>query len=72
LTRHADRIGLQVIHPEQYAINMSSRSADADLADAFEALIAAIYIDAGIDEAKAFVLREFTDELNQTRERKYG
>ena len=37
------------------------RSKHALLADSCEAVIAAIYLDGGIDEARAFIVREFAD-----------
>ncbi len=37
------------------------------LADAFEALIAAIYLDGGIDAAKGFVLKYIEDAINKHR-----
>ncbi len=43
------------------------RKKQALLADSYEAVIAAIYIDGGIDEARAFVAREFADELEDVR-----
>jgi ribonuclease-3 len=39
------------------------RHKQALLADTYEALIAAIYLDGGVEHAKAFVLREFADLL---------
>jgi ribonuclease III len=43
------------------------RKKQALLADSYEAVIAAIYLDGGIDEARAFVVREFADELEDVR-----
>lgn len=37
------------------------------LADSYEAVIAAIYLDGGIDEARAFVLRQFSERLEDVR-----
>ena len=37
------------------------------LADAFEALLGAVYLDGGIRAARAFVNRQFRDEFKQTR-----
>jgi ribonuclease III len=38
------------------------------LADGYEALIAAIYLDGGIEHAHAFVAREFADQLAEVRD----
>lgn len=43
------------------------RRKQALLADAYEALIAAIYLDGGIEPARAFVVREFTPLLAEVR-----
>jgi ribonuclease III len=43
------------------------RKKQALLADSYEAVIAAVYLDGGIDVARAFVLREFSDELEDVR-----
>lgn len=43
------------------------RKKQALLADGYEAVIAAIYLDGGIDEARVFVLREFADDLEDVR-----
>lgn len=45
------------------------RRKQALLADAYEALIAAIYLDGGIEQARAFVAREFAPLFAQVRER---
>ncbi len=42
------------------------RERDSILADAFEAVLAAIYLDSGYETAKAFVMRFITDELQHT------
>jgi ribonuclease-3 len=44
------------------------RRKQALLADGYEALIAAIYLDGGIEQARAFVVREFTPLLAEVRE----
>lgn len=43
------------------------RAKHALLADSCEAVIAAIYLDGGIDAARAFVAREFADDLEDVR-----
>jgi len=43
------------------------RHKQALLADAYEALIAAIYLDGGIEQARAFVQREFAPMLTEVR-----
>jgi ribonuclease III len=43
------------------------RTKHALLADSCEAVIAAIYLDGGIDEVREFVVREFADELEDVR-----
>jgi ribonuclease III len=44
------------------------RHKQALLADGYEALLAAIYLDGGIDQAMAFISREFSDLLDEARE----
>jgi ribonuclease-3 len=44
------------------------RRKHALLADGYEALIAAIYLDGGIDHATAFIARQFSDLINDARE----
>jgi len=39
------------------------------LADAYEALIAAIYLDGGVEQARAFIAREFADAIAEARSR---
>jgi ribonuclease-3 len=43
------------------------RQKQALLADAYEALIASIYIDGGIEQARAFILREFNAYFDEVR-----
>lgn len=48
------------------------RSRRSTLADAVEALIGAIYLDDGIEQAKAFILRELADRLEGLSEDSYA
>jgi ribonuclease-3 len=43
------------------------RRKQAILADCFEALIAAIYLDGGIDPARAFIARQFGPQIAEAR-----
>ncbi|ANT63944.1 MULTISPECIES: ribonuclease III [Prosthecochloris] len=43
------------------------RQSDATLADAFEALVGAIYLDKGLDAARAFIRDKVLDETNLTK-----
>ena len=43
------------------------RRKQALLADTYEALIAAIYLDGGVEHARAFIVREFTPLLDEVR-----
>ena len=43
------------------------RRKQALLADGYEALIAAIYLDGGIEPARAFIVREFADPIDDVR-----
>src|SRR5437868_7534684 len=45
------------------------RRKQALLADGYEALIAAIYLDGGIEEARAFIAREFAPLIGEIRSR---
>jgi ribonuclease-3 len=44
------------------------RRKQALLADGYEALLAAIYLDGGVEEARAFIVREFTALFDEVRE----
>ncbi len=48
------------------------RQKQALLADGYEALIAAIYLDGGIEQARAFIAREFAPLVAEVRERRPG
>jgi len=43
--------------------NTGGRERPSTLADAYEAVIGAVYLDAGIEAAKAFILHEFAESL---------
>ena len=45
------------------------RRKQALLADGYEALIAAVYVDGGIEHARAFIVREFRALLDEVRSR---
>ena len=48
------------------------RRKQALLADGYEALIAAIYLDGGIEHARAFIVREFAPLLDEVAARRRG
>ncbi len=48
------------------------RRKQALLADGYEALIAAIYVDGGIDAARAFIMREFEPLIDEVRRPDFG
>lgn len=48
-------------------LNTGGRERDSILADAFEALVGALYLDAGLQEASNFVLRELAPEIHVAR-----
>jgi len=45
------------------------RRKQALLADGYEALIAAIYLDGGVEQARAFIVREFREQIDEVRRR---
>ena len=68
LARLADRIGLgDHVLLGRGEEKTGGRRKQALLADTCEALIAAIYLDGGIEEATRFVLRESADEIARVR-----
>lgn len=52
-------------------IHSGGRDRPSILSDAFEAVIAAIYLDGGMDEAKRFVLRFLVKAQNHNKEEEY-
>src|SRR5919197_5121948 len=61
LARHAEQIGLgEHLLLGRGEEKTGGRFKQALLADAYEALIAAIYLDGGIEHARAFIARQFT------------
>lgn len=65
LARHADRMGLgEHLILGRGEEKTGGRAKQALLADAYEALIAAIFLDGGLDAAGAFLRRELKDALD--------
>jgi ribonuclease-3 len=65
LARHADRMGLgQHMILGRGEEKTGGRTKQALLADAYEALIAAIFLDGGLEAAGAFLRRELKDALD--------
>jgi ribonuclease-3 len=68
LARHAERLNvgghLLLGRGEE---KTGGRRKQALLADAYEALIAAIYLDGGVEHVRAFIAREFRDEIDGVR-----
>jgi ribonuclease-3 len=73
LARHAERLNvgghLLLGRGEE---KTGGRRKQALLADAYEALIAAIYLDGGVEQARAFIAREFRDEIAAVRQHGVG
>ena len=66
LARQADRLGLgQHLLLGRGEERTGGRLKPAILADGYEALIAAIYLDGGLPAASAFLLREFQDAVDE-------
>jgi ribonuclease-3 len=69
LARQAERLGLgDHLLLGRGEEKTGGRRKHALLADGYEALIAAIYLDGGIDHATAFIARQFSDLINDARE----
>src|SRR6202163_3718169 len=73
LARQADRLSLgDHLLLGRGEEKTGGRRKQALLADGYEALIAAVYLDGGIEHARAFIGREFRDLLNDVRQRGIG
>jgi ribonuclease-3 len=70
LARQADQLGLgDHLLLGRGEEKSGGRRKQALLADGYEALIAAIYLDGGVEEARAFITREFAPRMVEVRER---
>jgi len=68
LARQAERLGLgDHLLLGRGEEKTGGRRKQALLADGYEAVIAAIYLDGGIDDARAFIAREFTPLVSDLR-----
>jgi ribonuclease-3 len=68
LARFAERLGLgDHLLLGRGEEKTGGRRKQALLADGYEALIAAIYVDGGIEQARAFIAREFGDAIAEAR-----
>ena len=66
LARQAERLGLgDHLLLGRGEEKTGGRRKQALLADGYEALIAAIYLDGGIEPARAFIMREFSPQLDE-------
>jgi ribonuclease-3 len=73
LARQAERLGLgDHLLLGRGEEKTGGRRKQALLADGYEALIAAIYIDGGIEPARAFITREFGPRLDEVRQHGVG
>lgn len=69
LARQAERLGLgEHLLLGRGEEKTGGRRKQALLADAYEALIAALYLDGGIDQVRAFVMREFAVQIAEVRD----
>jgi ribonuclease III len=68
LARQAERLGLgDHLLLGRGEEKSGGRRKQALLADGYEALIAAIYLDGGVEQARAFIAREFQDQIADVR-----
>jgi ribonuclease-3 len=68
LARQAEQIALgRALRLGRGEERTGGRQKQALLSDAYEALIAAIYLDGGIEQARAFVTREFAAAISEVR-----
>lgn len=68
LCRFAQELGLgEYLRMSRGERNLDGQHRPSILADAFEAVIASIYLDGGLEEARAFVLRFVEPELKSPR-----
>src|SRR5262245_35879913 len=68
LARQAERLGLgEHLLLGRGEEKTGGRRKQALLADGYEALLAAIYLDGGVEPARAFILREFTPMVAEVR-----
>ncbi len=73
LARQAERLGLgDHLLLGRGEEKTGGRRKQALLADGYEALIAAIYLDGGIEPARAFIVREFGPQLDEVRQHGVG
>src|SRR5262245_48883724 len=70
LARQAERLGLgEHLLLGRGEEKTGGRRKQALLADGYEALLAAIYLDGGVEPARAFILREFAPLIDEVRRR---
>ncbi|HEX3816678.1 MAG TPA: ribonuclease III [Chthoniobacterales bacterium] len=69
LKLHAEKLALgRHLHLGRGEEASGGRRRDSTLADAFEALLGALYLDGGMEVARDFILREMHDELERLEE----
>lgn len=68
LARRARALGVgEMLRLGRGEAAMGGRDRDSNLADAFEALVAAVFLDGGLDQAAALVIRELGPEVAAAR-----